>query len=260
MKRLARKAREKKTYGTYLITQNGGGCRSLFTNQADREKFLFILKKAKKKFDFKLFSYCLAKDDQYQLVLFDNGCDVSNIMRSINISYAMYAKCDGKLFRDRYVSTLIEDYPALLETTRTIHHAGQQSDWNSWCVFNTREDSDLIDDALLLGGLTGIVADAKAEYKKMVLEPSADAPECNRDQTFCEDETQCMRTEAQARERLVKEAEQLGMSVSDVLHDKSVRNAFIKMFRKHSTLSMRTLGQIFGGLSESAVCRILSRE
>ncbi len=74
---MARKAREKNLFGTYLIKQYGGGCRQLFMDDTDREKFIKIVTKAKAKFNFRLYAYCLEDADSYELIIYDNGSDIS---------------------------------------------------------------------------------------------------------------------------------------------------------------------------------------
>jgi DNA-directed RNA polymerase specialized sigma subunit len=44
-----------------------------------------------------------------------------------------------------------------------------------------------------------------------------------------------------------------------LIKNKEERNKMIKHFRKNSTLSLKEIGSIFGGLSESSICKILSK-
>ncbi len=252
---MARQARRKTTHGTYHITQHGGGCRPLFTSTDDRQRFLAILERAKNKFGFRLFAYCLANDDSFHLVLYDNGCDISNIMRSINISYSMYAKCDGKLFKDRYSSLLLPTYAALLETTQSIHEGGQSSKWNSWCS-QSEDASPLIDKTLFLHGKDQtLTLEALLSYTEA---SDQDQDECPRDQVICQTST-CMTTMEDAYKKLDIVAKEKGLTPQELLKDKDLRNKTIQSFRKNSTLSMKCLGEVFGGLSESAICRILNK-
>ena len=105
---MARKARIKDPYGTFHITQSGGGQKLLFEKEEDRTEFLEILKKAQTQFQFKLYAYCLLSDNQYHLVMDLNGADMSKVMKSINIGYAMYKDQKEPLFKDRYKSVLLK--------------------------------------------------------------------------------------------------------------------------------------------------------
>ncbi|HCW73194.1 MAG TPA: hypothetical protein DHM90_04710 [Clostridiaceae bacterium] len=49
-----------------------------------------------------------------------------------------------------------------------------------------------------------------------------------------------------------------GMSLTELLKEKELRNELILKFRKNSTLSLKELGSLFGGLSESSICKILN--
>jgi len=130
---MSREAREKSSFGTYYIKQIGSPDVELFDNDIERQKFIEILKKAKNKFDFKLYAYCIDGSKSYELVIFDNGSDISNIMKSINISFSIYKKTSGKLFKDRYKSKIIKNYYELLNITKKIHCLSKESKWNSCC-------------------------------------------------------------------------------------------------------------------------------
>jgi len=56
--KVARKARIKDPYGTFHITQSGGGQKLLFEKEEDRTQFLEILKKAQLQFQFMLIASC----------------------------------------------------------------------------------------------------------------------------------------------------------------------------------------------------------
>ena len=105
---MARKARKAVSDGIYHVIQNGNTTRCLFETDADRQIFLELLLDAKAKYDFKLYAYCLENENTYHLLMYLNGGDLSKIMKSINIAYAMYVKTPHKLFKDRYKSTRIE--------------------------------------------------------------------------------------------------------------------------------------------------------
>jgi DNA-directed RNA polymerase specialized sigma subunit len=44
--------------------------------------------------------------------------------------------------------------------------------------------------------------------------------------------------------------------MDELLRDKKRRNDLIKVIRKNSSLSLKELGELFGGLSESRISRI----
>ena len=215
---MARKARKAVSDGIYHVIQNGNTTRCLFESDLDREVFLALLIDTKKKYDFKLYAYCLEDSNTYHLLLHVNGGDLSKIMKSINIAYAMYIKCEHRLFKDRYKSIRIE----------------------SDCDFEKVKDS--------------VICNQK--------EGSC----FNTDSTICESEnpftqtrscTKCIKDIEEALKTLDAIAASEKTTVQRMIADKDKRNALIKYFRKHSLLSLKDLGVLMGGLSESMICKVL---
>lgn len=220
---MARQARIKSEFGTFHIVQFGGGCRTLFTSNDDREKFLSIVHKAQKKFNFILHGYCLLNPDRYDLLIDVNGSDLSKIMKSINIAYAMYAKCDGKLFSDRYKSHLLESKDAIQEIKNEIR------------------------------GFEKSQIDKKV-YSICFNQPTPlSSPSMNLDD--CNNCIKCMDT---AVSKLNQIATEKGITMDTLIKDKDIRNELIINFRKSSTLSLKSIGELFGGLSESSVSKIIN--
>ena len=220
---MARQARIKSEFGTFHIVQFGGGCRTLFTCNDDREKFLYIVHKAQKKFNFILHGYCLLDQDRYDLLIDVNGSDLSKIMKSINIAYAMYAKCDGKLFSDRYKSKLLESIDAIKQIKDEIQ------------AFK-KDQVDKRDYSICF------------ESPTQLSSPSINLDDCNN----------CIKCMDTAISKLQQIASEKGVSMDTLIQDKDIRNELIINFRKSSTLSLKSIGDLFGGLSESSVSKIIS--
>jgi DNA-directed RNA polymerase specialized sigma subunit len=210
---MPRAAREKKLFSTYQITQSCPDLK-IFSKKKNRLLFIEALMKAKEKFDFKL--YGLAMNSKgYEMILYDNGSDISKIMRSINISFTMKFKCENEncehLFKERYKSTILEPYEI-------------QSNINALdlCVY---ADEILID--------TYLLNDTEAK--------------------------DCIDCREKAKKKLLELIEAEGHTYESMLKDKTFRNQLIKDFRKTSVLNLKELGELFGGISESGISRILSR-
>ncbi|QVK17492.1 transposase [Mycoplasmatota bacterium] len=228
---MPRKARIKDDYGIFYIYQHSSSHRNLFECDHDREQFLTILARTQKKFQFKLYAYCLLSHDEYHLIIDVNGGDLSKIMKSINITYAMYAKCKGKLFNDRYKSKLLKSNTEIVDIINTIHNKNQTpSSWNNYCAFN---------------GLTPINID--------LFYPSNN--QLTSIQSGC---TNCIHSVSEAKEKLNDIACKENKVLSELLNDHKLRNQLIRDFRKHSTLSLKDLGKVFGDLSESSICKIIN--
>jgi len=246
---MARQARDKTTFGTYYIHQHSNATRHLFKDDKDREKFLSILEKTKSKFDFKLYAYCLKDSDAYHLILFDNGGDISKIMKSINISYAMYAKSDQPLFKDRYKSTRLNDLQAFTNTTQALKESSGSSPWNGYCLGSNNEITphSLLDPMAFSNLVDGLANNKNIE----ALNPE--------EMPLCPDSPNCIECMDEAESKLEERCSQKGMSVAEMLNDKTVRNQLIRHIRQNSTLSLKNIGVLFGGLSESTICKILNQ-
>jgi REP element-mobilizing transposase RayT len=258
---MSREAREKSSFGTYYIKQIGSPDVNLFENDIEREKFIEILKKAKKKFDFKLYAYCINSKNSYELIIFDNGSDISNIMKSINISYSIYKNTSGKLFKDRYKSEMITDYYHLLNTTKEIHYLAEDSKWNSCCEYTSdNRKEDLLDIEEILKVFNYKDMDSVEAYKNYLNEEiSEEDILCDKDMILCDNIRECIKTKREAELKLEDILDEKGYTYKELIKNKVERNKMIKHFRKNSTLSLKEIGSIFGGLSESSICKILSK-
>jgi len=222
---MPRQARIKTEFGIFHIVQHGGQCRDLFTSNNDREKFISILLKKQENFNFILHGYCLIESNAYDLIIDVNGGDLSKIMKSINIAYALYVKCEGKVFSDRYKSYLLSDEQELEFEKEIIRlNKSKLTSQDSSCYNICYEP---------------IQTKTKDDF---------DFEDCNK----------CIKCLDTASDKLKKIANNKGLSIDEAIEDRALRNELIKTFRKNSTLSLKTLGKLFGGLSESSISKILN--
>jgi len=213
---MARKARSAAVDGVYHIQQSSTDQRCLFESDEERMKFLELIKVAKKRYGFKLYAYCLEDENAYHLVIHANGCDVSKLMKSLNIAYAMYVKFEGPLFKDRFKSTQIL----------------------------TQCDFERIKSEVLCS-------------KKLGSCFNSDPVNCDEENPFDRVCLECIKTPDQAYQKLSEIAKAEHLEIEGLLKDKERRNALIVEFRKASILSLKDIGEIFGGLTESSVSKIL---
>lgn len=213
---MARIARQAAPEGVYYIRQMGNENRDLFVSDADRTKFLELIKESKRKYGFKLYAYCLEKSNAYHLVIHANGSDLSMIMKSLNIAYAMYIRSDKPLFKDRYKSEQIL----------------------------TKCDFDKICSEVVCNKVIGSCFNSESEL-------------CDKDDPFKTECKSCIKSSEEALMKLREIAEIERRPLEHLLKDKDRRNALIVEFRKTSLLSLKDIGELFGGLSESSVCKIL---
>jgi len=232
---MARQARLKDPFGTFHITQSGGSARNLFLFDEDRKELLEILRRAQAKFRFKLYAYCFLSDNTYHLVMDVNGGDLSKIMKSINISYAMYVGSVEHLFKDRYKSVLLKDGEDISGIVEKLHkNSNTPTLWNSYCTYDPGET-----------------------FKLDWVEPLPNRADLNEPDGECKN---CIETYEDALAKLEEILKEKDLQKEMLMKEKDIRNHLIMEFRKNSTLSLKELGMVFGGLSESTICKILNME
>lgn len=243
---MPRKAREKAPFGTYYIEQSCILEKKIFKSDNDRKNFIEILKEKKEQFNFKIYGYCLADDKKYKLIIYSNGSDISKIMKAINISLAYSIKKRGKIFTNRYKSSLIKSPEELENILNTLHNHSH------CCEFEFNEVEKLIDFEIYFTPIDGF------KEQNLVIDKETNEI-CIKINPSCKDTSKCIRDMTQGIKAIEEFAKKYNLTKDELLSNKTLRNQELLNFRKMSTLSLRELGILFGGLSESAVCKIISR-
>lgn len=263
---MPREARDKSIFSTYYICQGSEGS-MLFNDDKEKNIFMKSLKKAKKKYNFKLYAFCLL-DSSYKLIIFDNGNDITKIMKSINVSYTMkvnkHRKTKGKIFKKRFSSKIIDHGKLLLELSKNIHLDAKKvkERFSSYCAYihqNNNNFNDLIDTSIVL---KGIATENKMKTYELYItgEESLENIVCEYNYYECIKRDKCLKTLDQGKNRLMGILDSENISYEALLKNKKRRNQLIKEFRQNSTLSLKEIGQLFGGISASGICKILNRE
>lgn len=233
---MPRKSRVKDNYGVYHIKQRGSGMARLFEDEGDRAAFLDILKIAREKNNFRLLAYCISKEDEYHLILDSNGCDISQIMKEINIKYSIHKNCQGCLFKDRFQSELLSSNFAQKEEAEPTSA-------------NFREHTSFSSCQEFLKKLDEMNVLEEAEFE------SVPERETEMFQRGCRERISSVE---EARSQLSEQAAAMGRPLEAIFKDKPLRNQLILRMKSCSTLSMKQIGEIFGGLSESSVSKLLN--
>ncbi|WP_125154728.1 transposase [Clostridium rectalis] len=122
---MPRIARIKVKNGIYHVSMRSVSDIKLFKNNYDKDRFLHILHKYKLIFKFKVFSYCLMNTHAH-ILIHSNNCDISDIMRCINQSYAQYYNKKynriGHVFADRFTSSLAKTDLDVILMSAYIHN------------------------------------------------------------------------------------------------------------------------------------------
>lgn len=273
---MPRSARMKGEFTTYHIMLRGNEKKEIFHGNEDKERFLRILQKAKEKYNFLLYAYCLMSN-HIHMIINDNGNDISLIMKSINVSYVMYFNKKyervGHLFQDRFRSEIIRDDTYLIELSRYIHNnpvkAGMVDDplqyrWSSLKQYLLGESVDGFDlaDIFKVLGIFSVKEDvAKREYYTYVTKAEDNVKLTTKSSIIEEEEynTEFISSMDEAKERLKDISVQMELTIDEIKNNKKIRDKVIKELRKNSSLKLREIGELMGGISESRVSKILKQ-
>ncbi|MGH4050683.1 MAG: transposase [Clostridium sp.] len=122
---MPRMARVKTTESIFHIISKSISEIILFRDASDKQKYLFLIKKYKTLYNFKIYGYCLM-DNHAHLIIDANGSDISKVMHGINFSYAMYFnkkyERDGHLFKDRFTSKIVDSEKYLKTLSLYMHN------------------------------------------------------------------------------------------------------------------------------------------
>lgn len=270
---MPRQAREKSEFSTYHVIQRGNERKNIFLSNDDKSKFLETLARMKVKYNFILEAYCLM-DNHVHMLINDNGNDISQIFKSINISYAYYFnriyRRTGHLFQDRFKSEMIDDEKYLLQVSKYIHNnpvkAGlvknaEDYEWSSYSIYLGKTDNyKLMDSSRILGSLSKSKHRAVIKYADFVSKEEPDLVIMDIEEDLFEKNGQPINfiyDITRAEERLNCILSNRGISFEELIKNIEFRNDAIIEIRKNSSLTLKQIGQIFGGISESRVSRIL---
>lgn len=119
---MPRTARVSSETQIYHVIWRGVARQSVFYEERDFEKFLYILRDAKTKFEFEIYAYCLMSNHIHLLVKSSN---LSNDMKWVAAKYAQWFNTKyeraGHLFQDRFLSEPVENDSYLMTVVRYIH-------------------------------------------------------------------------------------------------------------------------------------------
>ena len=272
---MPRQARDRGEFNSYHVILRGNERKNIFITDEDRIRFLDIMARMKEKYNFLVYAYCLM-DNHIHLVINDNGNDISKIMKSISISYVGYfnrinKRC-GHLFQDRFRSEIIKDDIYLLQVSKYIHNnpikAGivrkaEEYQWSSFNIYtgSCKDVRGLVEKNKILGIISNNSLEAVKAYIKYNIEEEIIQVIDIEDDVIVvsKENTYFIGSVAEAREKVMLFAEEKGISPANVMLDRALRNELMVEIRKNSSLSLKQIGSIFGGLSESRVSRILKK-
>lgn len=172
--------------GIYHVMVRGNAGDNIFIDSQDKEKYIKILKEKKEDANFRLYAYCIMTN-HFHIIIKEEDEPLSNIMKRINISYALYfnKKYDrvGHVFQGRYRSEPIEDDRYLLTAVRYIHNNPVKAklvticdeySWSSYNEYIRRTDESLIDSGFVLSLFSSDKNRSVKLFKNFSLTPNED--------------------------------------------------------------------------------------
>ena len=121
---MPRTARLKSESGIYHAVIRGNNKQRVFEEEADYQKYLWILGDQQRKYKFILYSWCLMPN-HIHLLIKEKETPIAVILRTIGTKFVYWYnhkyKRVGHLFQDRYGSEVVEDQYYFQKVIRYIH-------------------------------------------------------------------------------------------------------------------------------------------
>ena len=176
---MPRAAREDFDGAWHHVMNRGAGRQAIFSDDADRRRFLIELREASHAIGGRVGAYCLMAT-HYHFVLFTPRAGLSRAMQQLSAAYTrafnQRHERDGPLFRGRFKSVLIESDAQLIHATLYVHRNPVEAgvvalaeDW-SWssagAYIGAQASPEWLAAGLVLEMLGG--RDPMAEYKRLL--------------------------------------------------------------------------------------------
>ena len=176
---MPRQARRKSHSGVYHCMLRGINKQDIFFDEGDYSEFQNIIRKTKKIFFFKLYSYVLMPNHIHLEIKVEHQ-RLSPIIHSMATSYANYFNKKyervGHLFANRFQSKNVEDSYYILNLIRYIHQNPQKAgisevdkySWSSYSEYfknqNLKDEDKIVDTEEILLMLSNNKEKAKKEF------------------------------------------------------------------------------------------------
>lgn len=153
---MARKPRIDYKGALYHVMCRGNNREEILKEEENKQMYLDLIKKYKKRYGFKLYAYCIM-DNHVHMLIEREDVALSKIMQGIQQSYTQrYNKKyerTGHVFQQRYKAQLCNKNEYLLQLIKYIHmnpvkaglEEGLNYKWSSHRIYIRGEDEDLID-------------------------------------------------------------------------------------------------------------------
>ena len=282
----------------YHVTARGNERGKIYYANADYEKFKDYLKDGQEKYGYRLHCYVLMTNHYHLLIETPDG-NISKVMHYINGSYTTHInrkrKRSGHLFQGRYKAILIDRDSYLLELSRYVHlnpvrarivSRPEDYPYSSYVSYISRKKDDCVYHELILGMISKDMKGSRKKYGEFVeigLENKIENPLMNvygaailGSKTFIRESLGKLkdgilykgeiahRRQLQAahgsEDIIAAICSHLKVSRKDLLRKRGEnRKIAIYLMKKLTGMSNEQIGDLFGGLSYSAVSKVSQR-
>ncbi len=282
----------------YHITARGNDRKRIYLTKSDYEQFKDYLKKAQEKYGCLLHCYVLMSN-HYHLIVETPRANLSRIMHYINGSYTTYfnvkRRRSGHLFQGRYKAIVVDHDTYLLDLSRYVHlnpvraeivKLPEEYPYSSYRSYISQDKEEIVYRDLIWGMTSQDKRKAAKRYKIFVedaIGAELDGPLKNLyggmilgGKGFITDilnrlkEHDLKRKEVSYRRALKASngisqiinvmCSHFGLRRHAILNGKGkYRNMAIYLSKRHTGLTNRQIGELFGNISYSGVTRVGQR-
>lgn len=121
---MPRKARKIEVHTPIHITQRGNNRKDIFLDEDDKEMYIKLFQKYKKKYRVKLYAWCLMDNHVHFVVSCPTKCALAKLFGNLNTCYVRYFNrkhhLKGRLFESRYFTGILYDGNHFIEALRYV--------------------------------------------------------------------------------------------------------------------------------------------
>ncbi len=174
---MARKPRIHYPGALYHVMVRGNNKETVLLDDLQKNKYLSILARYKKMFDFKLYAFCIM-DNHAHLLVEVNETPLSSIMQRIQQVYTQWYNYTfdrtGHVFQQRYKALLCDKDSYLLQLVKYIHYNPARSDlakginypWSSHRYYSAEQIDTLVDTTFVLNMFSPDTKKAIVQYSQ----------------------------------------------------------------------------------------------
>ncbi len=296
---MARPLRIEYEGAVYHVTGRGNERRKTYFSPVDYQKFLEYIKTAQDRFGIILHAYVLMTNHYHLIIETPEANlskAMHHITSSYTMYVNKKRKRSGHLFQGRFKSIVVDKDSYLLALSRYIHlnpvrakmiEKPQDYAYSSYPYYTTKKRNDILTTDLILSLQSEKRKDAKKRYRVYVDSACGEEIENPTKNVYggailgrtpfikevlkkLKRET-LQRKDISHRRQLMERhgmeeiidmvAREYGITADDVLKNRvgEARKTAVYVIKKHTTVTNREIGEQFGGISYSAVSKVVER-